>query len=373
MKDIIKVLLVSPYSSQIVGGIGTWSKSVLDAFAECKSIDILFQNTKSILKIIPKSHVSRLIKGSVDTLVILAQLFLNCLLRRPDIIHYTSSASWALNKDRIAIRIAKLFKIPFIVHWHFGRIPDIIKEKGSEYFRLRTVLKLATASICIDKMSFEALENDGIDHCFYIPNALPDNVLVASGKTAERNREEGVVLFVGHVIKTKGVYELVKSCTIIPSVKKLLIVGPCNEVVKNELNHLAKKREDGKWMCFLGEIPREQVFDYYRNCSVFVLPSYTEGFPYVVLEAMAFGCPIVATAVGAIPQLITQSTGLLIPAQNEEKLSEAIALMINNKDKAYSCGANARDMVVQHFSTTTVMKQYEHLWRLICKVEKSMI
>ncbi len=365
MKDKIKVLLVSPYSAKKVGGIGTWSKSVVAAFAGSEDIEVLFQNTKSFLKFNTKSPLSRMIKGCVGTITILIQLFLNCLCKKPDVIHYTSSASWALHKDKMAIRIAYFFNIPFIMHWHFGRIPEIIRERGNEYVRLKRIMQLATTSIVIDKNSFKALELDGVNNCCYIPNALPDDVLDASQMTVENMKRGGKVLFVGHVIKTKGVYELVKSCSNVPGVQELLIVGPCSKEIKNDLISLAKERDGGQWMHFLGEIPRDAVFDYYRKCSVFVLPSYTEGFPYVVLEAMAFGCPIIATEVGAIPQMITKETGILIPSQNEERLTDAISYLINDAIKASELGANARREVVRKYGTSTVMKQYEQVWRWV--------
>ena len=150
IKKTIKVLLVSPYSAKKVGGIGTWSKSVIDCFNENQIIKILFQNTAFFLKHDAKqkqSRVRRLIIGAIDTIVILTKLFFNCLFKRPSVIHYTSSASWALSKDRIANMISKLFKIPFIIHWHFGRIPDIILERGKEYSKLKKVIKSCTCSI----------------------------------------------------------------------------------------------------------------------------------------------------------------------------------------------------------------------------------
>lgn len=367
MKDKIKVLLVSPYSARKVGGIGTWSRSVIDAFTENDSISILYQNTKSFLKFIPQSAISRLFKGITDTITIITKFFFNCLLKRPDVVHYTSSASWALRKDLIAIRIAHLFKIPFVIHWHFGRIPEIIEEKGAEYNKLKKVSKLVSQSIAIDKKSYDALVQDGIENACYIPNALPENVLEASENRVGGLRKKGTVLFVGHVLKTKGVYELVRSCVNVPEVKQLLIAGPYSDEIQKELQTIAAEREDGKWLCFLGEIAREQVFEYYRKCTVFALPSYTEGFPYVVLEAMAFGCPIIASDVGAIPQLITPKTGILIPAKDEKQLTKAIDILVNNEFKSSELGDNAKQEVILHYSTNMVMKQYEQVWLQTCK------
>lgn len=361
----IRVLLVSPYSAKKVGGIGTWSKSVVDGFAESDEIELLFQNTAFWLKhnaVKKQTALRRLIIGGLDTISILVKLFLNCLYKRPDIINYTSSASWALHKDRIAIGIAKTFGIPFVIHWHFGRIPAIIKENGKEFDSFKKVMGCATASIVIDKMSYDALSNAGFKNFYYVPNALPDNVFNASKEEAPKQREEGSVLFVGQVLKEKGVYELVQSCTSLPSVKKLLIAGPYAEEIREDLTNIASCRDQGSWLRFLGEIKREDVFQYYRMCSVFALPSYTEGFPYVILEAMAFGCPIVATDVGAIPQLVTKSTGELIRARDKDGLTNALKRLVEDSSLASTLGNNARNEVIEHYSTKSVMKQYQDIW-----------
>jgi glycosyltransferase involved in cell wall biosynthesis len=366
----LKVLLVSPYNAKRVGGIGTWSKSVLNAFEGSDSTSIWFQNTKSFLKFNSKSALNRLVKGAVDTVTILTKLFFNCLFQRPDVIHYTSSASWALSKDLLAIKIAKLFGIPFVIHWHFGRIPEIVEKKEEEYYRLKRVAQLSAKSIAIDKRSYDALVLDGAENACYIPNALPNNVLEASEKERVMPRESGTILFVGHVIKTKGVYELVRSCVNVQGVKQLLIAGPYTEEMHTDLQTIAAAREDGKWLHFLGEIPREEVFEYYRECAVFALPSYTEGFPYVILEAMAFGCPIVATDVGAIPEMITPETGMLIPARDETRLTNAVEALVNDTQKASALGTKARQEVIHRYSTEIVMKQYEEVWMQVSQMKQ---
>ena len=362
----MKVLLVSPYSSKKIGGIGTWSKSVLNAFADNEEIEIVFQNTAFFLKHNAKkkqTSIRRLIIGAFDTMSILSKLLFNCLFERPSIIHYTSSASWALHKDKIAIKISNVFKIPFVIHWHFGRIPDIFEEQGNEYSLFTKISKQVNASIAIDKKSYDVLAKAGFNNIYYVPNALPENVLRASSEICVEKRDEGTVLFVGQVLKTKGVYELVRSCVKLPAVKRLLIAGPYSEEIYTELMAIASERGQVDWVCFLGEISREDVFKYYSSSTLFALPSYTEGFPYVILEAMAFGCPIIATDVGAIPQLITEETGVLIPSKDVNKLSSALNNLLSEPQKALKLGEKAKQEVIENYSTATVMNQYAKIWK----------
>lgn len=366
----LKILLVSPYSEKKVGGIGTWSKSVVNSVADDNEVEVIFQNTAFWLKHNANKKqtiLRRLLVGGLDTCCILLKLFYNCFVKSPHIIHYTSSASWALHKDLIATRIAKLFKIPFVIHWHFGRIPSIIRVKDKEYYLIKRVMELASKSIVIDKASYEALIKEGIKNVVYIPNAIPDNVLEASNLDNVTERDKSTILFVGQVLRGKGVYELVDSCTSIENIHSLLIAGPYSDDIHKDLMAIASKREGGNWLRFLGEISREDVFKHYRKCSVFSLPSYTEGFPYVILEAMAFGCPIVSTSVGAIPQLINPATGILVQPKDTVGLKEALQSLINDAVKAREMGKNARREVLNHYTSARVMVLYKELWLSIGK------
>ena len=133
--------------------------------------------------------------------------------------------------------------------------------------------------------------------------------------------------------------------------------------MKNELIAIAKKRNDSKWVEFVGEKSREEVWGYYKTCSLFCLPSYSEGFPYVVLEAMAFACPIVATKVGAIPEMLSDGCGELIDAQEVESLKDALTHLLRDKEDASISGVNAHNKVLNNYTIDKVFDQYLEVWK----------
>jgi len=366
----VRVLLVSPYSAKRVGGIGTWSKIILDYSKSCNDCDIRFLNTVQGL---PKrwsmnNRIAHLLVGFLDSILIVIRLFFRMLVDRPDVVHYTSSAGSALRKDLIAIWIVKkVFHKRFVIHWHFGRIPAIFEEKGNEYRLFVKVCDRCDVSIPIDNSSYNVLRDENIKSVC-IPNPIP--VLLQREAESihptvlQNNRMEGVVLFVGHVLKGKGIFELVKACTDCERVKRLIVVGPFfDEQLKNELIAIAKKRNDSKWVEFVGEKSREEVWGYYKTCSLFCLPSYSEGFPYVVLEAMAFACPIVATKVGAIPEMLSDGCGELIDAQEVESLKDALTHLLRDKEDASISGVNAHNKVLNNYTIDKVFDQYLEVWK----------
>lgn len=164
----------------------------------------------------------------------------------------------------------------------------------------------------------------------------------------------------GHCIATKGVYELVEACNSIKNIR-LVLLGAIKDDVKQELQTVG-----GDWIEIMGEQPYEEVIREMLKCDVFVLPTYTEGFPNVILEAMACGCAIVTTPVGAIPEMLDEengkSYGLMVDPKDSEHLKEAIDRMLNNQAFKDACGNNARVRVIERYSMTKVWEQLTAIW-----------
>lgn len=365
----IKLLLVSPYHPLKVGGISTWSKVMLDYCKERKDINLIFQNTVNGL---PKRKslnnvIFHFFIGSLDSFWIIFKLLMNLILIKPDIVHYTSSGAFALYKDYIVALLCKLFRTPLVVHWRFGRIPKLCEQKNKEYNNLIRVLNKISASIVLDERSNEALRSIGFENIYCIPNPISQKLQKASELLnidyVQKTREEGTVLFVGHVIKTKGISELVKAAAITDKVKKLTIIGPIfEESYRMELQSFANEKDDGRWLNFIGELQSEDVFSHLQKCSIFCLPSYTEGFPNAVIEAMAYACPIVATNVGAIPEIINNNCGICIPPKDIFSLKEALNNLLSDKIISHNYGRRAQKKVLTEYTIENIYKQYYCIW-----------
>jgi glycosyltransferase involved in cell wall biosynthesis len=97
--------------------------------------------------------------------------------------------------------------------------------------------------------------------------------------------------------------------------------------------------------------------------DVFVLPSTFEGNPLSVMEAMAAGKPVIATAVGCIPELVSQGTGVLVPAGDEAALEQAMFALGSDRALAYATGAAARRAAQERFDDERMARAYEQLFQ----------
>ncbi len=141
------------------------------------------------------------------------------------------------------------------------------------------------------------------------------------------------LLYVGRLEPEKALHNLIKSLVLLNKQNKkfhLSIVGSGQE--ENKLQILAKEYQLQKQITFCGYIPYgESLFSLYNEADIFVLPSMSEGSPNVLMEAMAFGVPIIASNVGGIPEIIHhKENGLLVEAGSTQALGEAIDELTNN-------------------------------------------
>lgn len=167
------------------------------------------------------------------------------------------------------------------------------------------------------------------------------------------------VLYIGRLAPKKGVEYLIEAMTDVDA--HLTIVGDGSE--RDQLEELAE--ELGVSVTFIGEVPPSEVDQYYRDAEVFVLPSLEgEGMPNVVLEAMAWGLPIVATESGGLPSLIEDSTsGYLVPMRDPDTLADRISRLVNQPDLSKRIGEEGRLYVHQNRSWNSVIKELEDYYK----------
>jgi glycosyltransferase involved in cell wall biosynthesis len=173
---------------------------------------------------------------------------------------------------------------------------------------------------------------------FFIPNGYNSAEIGYLPKEIARAKlglplDKRILFNLGHLRSYKGQRYLIQAVNELVRVRKdilCLIGGP--GPLKRELNKQIKRLHLEKYVKLLGEIPHDQVTYWYNACDIFVLPSLSESFGIVQLEAMACGKPVVATYTGASEEVITsEEYGLLCQSANPEELAEKILLALDKK------------------------------------------
>ena len=146
--------------------------------------------------------------------------------------------------------------------------------------------------------------------------------------------DETSLIFIGNIIKTKGIYELVNAANILIKSGRhfhLHIVGNGPEI--DNIKALIATNNLQQNVTVHGTVNHHQVVDLLQKCHALILPSYQEGVPNVIMEAFACGIPVVATKVGGIPEVVNDNNGVLINHHNEADIVEGIEKCLSKKWK----------------------------------------
>ena len=166
---------------------------------------------------------------------------------------------------------------------------------------------------------------------------------------------------VGRLSEEKGYKYLVEAAKIVCEKynhAKIMIVGPgkLREVLYQQISKLNLRNK------FILTGYREDIPEILQSFDIFVLPSLTEGLPLSLLEAMASGKPVVASAVGGTPEVIQHGvTGILVPPKDSQALAQGVISII--RDKTYTLYGKAGKLLVQkNFDFSRTAAEYKHLY-----------
>ncbi len=370
----MKVLFCSPYKvrPEVIGaGIKIWADNILQYYKTIKSdIEIVPASFDRRYYIsVDTNKLKRLLLGYKEYKGFIVNAIKLMDTKQCDAMHVCSSASFSLIKDYILVKAARKRGVKSAVHFHFGRIPELSIKNNWEWKLLKRVIKLADCIITMDNASYTTLCDLGYNNIKYCPNPLSDAIMKQiDSEFGTIKREKNKLLFVGHVLPSKGVFELIDACSRFDNME-LHIIGKAQEPVYSQLLKQSKRKDNGLWLKMRGEMPHEEVLREMQSATLFTFPSYTEGFPGVILEAMACGCPIVTTKVGAIPEMLDingkKKYGICVNPRNADEFADGIKVMLDNPTFALECAKNAKQRVYEHYAVPVVWEQLSSIWKTI--------
>jgi glycosyltransferase involved in cell wall biosynthesis len=351
MNSKIKLCLISPFPPPY-GGISNWS-TLLEKHIYIKGNIELFK-----INISPNSRVTegrtlwdRIIKSGISMLKLIYKFKKIIKNNKPDVVHITTSGKLALIRDILFLYIAKKNSIPTVYHIRFGRIKEIFRKNNLEWKFIYFAMKLSSKVISIDKTTYNLIA-DKVD-TIYIPNPID----ISEMPNPKKANSHKFVMYLGWVIKNKGIEELLSAWEDINNSWTLKVVGPYHN---DYLNYL-KKKYKLKNVVFEGEKDHSVAMKLLNESAIFILPSYTEGFPNVILEAMSLAKPIIATRVGAIPEIL-KDCGFLINPKSEKDIKLSLKELKGNKIKRDLLGEKAYNKVRNNYTLEIIYEKYFDLW-----------
>lgn len=201
--------------------------------------------------------------------------------------------------------------------------------------------------------------------CIVIPNGVD---LKKFTKKADCEHDRVRILFVGRLSREKGIEDLLQALSFQSpqtlSKIDVLIVGKGSPKYMLDLHEFSLKLGIRDKVTFHGEVDWGVISPIYKSSDIFVLPSYSEGFPQVLLEAMASGLAIIATNISGVQDVIKENNGMLFESGDVKKLSQHIETLVND-DKLRRSMSEKAYYTALNFSWRNIANRYLELFRYL--------
>jgi glycosyltransferase involved in cell wall biosynthesis len=351
----VRVIYITPGGVQGRGGMGRMARYLIEAFRAHAGIE---------MQVLDSYGPGPFWKMPFYFLACLFSLAIAGMRRRVDVAHIHMAFGGSAVRKLVLLRAAGLFRVPTVLHLH-GSEFAVFCERLSPRLRAALVRNMARAARIVVIGSFWRqflVEDLGID-----ANRI---VVVANGVPLPQKPQplgpEGPcrIVYLGALGRRKGTSDLLQALASprLHSLQWQAVIAGNGEVeaFRAEAQALGLANR----VTFPGWIGPEDAQALLASASVFVLPSYNEGLPVAVLEAMATGICVVTTRVGAIPDLaIDGQAGFLIDPGAIDDLADRLALLISDAALRKRFGCNGRRRVESDFTIDSTARRLAALYR----------
>jgi glycosyltransferase involved in cell wall biosynthesis len=289
------------------------------------------------------------------------QLFWQCRRQKPDLLH----VHWPFPHGVMAWPSSKLLGIPMVFSFHGAELLLSNKFKFVSGI-LSWLLPIAKGVSANSSFTYGLIRKIYVGPVTIIPYGLTIEAKPTKARSLDRPAS---MLFVGRLDERKGMKYLFEALPLILAKQDvcLRIVG--KGILEEELRSQCHALGLDRVVSLLGFLSKDELAAEYADCDIFVLPAIvdskgdTEGLGVVLIEALAHAKPVVATAVGGIPDVITSGeTGLLVAQKDPQALAQAILSILVQSDRAAEMGRQGLADIQTRFSWSRIVPMWERVF-----------
>lgn len=368
-----KVLLLAPTTT--TGGIASWAAILL---ARATRTDFVVEDTSRRFAVLGARETVRhrwlAGRAAVGRLI---RVVRRARAEAVDAVYLTSSPGPGfLLRDLVLVLALRALRVPVIVHLHGGAHAGFFGAGRVRHRLTLAVLDRAALVIAITRpIERHLTERLTAVAVRYLPNMLPDEHCATA---VGRRRPDGVrtgadLALVAWQAPQKGTFVALRALARLPGDVRLRLVGQASAENAAAIDAMVDELGLSGRVVVTGPLDRAGVDEVLARTDVLLLPSATEGFPMVLLEAMAYGVPVVATRVGAVAEILAEDRpdrcGLVIPTRSGDPLlpadpadlAEAVRRLLADRDLADALGAAGRSRLADRYRVSVVLPELEEL------------
>jgi glycosyltransferase involved in cell wall biosynthesis len=261
--------------------------------------------------------------------------------------------------------VIKLLGRRIVNQIHGGAMPqDFFRGNAFLTWMLRRFLVASDVVTVLSSAELAAYRSfDGRIKVHLIPNAIDPAGLADRARPYNRDRPLRLA-YVGRILRAKGLFELIEALTRLKRLGREFCVRIAGEGPdQRELVAASERAGLQDRVRFLGNVFAGEKFRLLLESDLFLLPSYSEGLPYSLLEAMAAGCVPVTTPIAAIPDVVRDGEhGVLVPARDPGALAAAVAALDDDRERLTRMATAARLRVLERYTVARLASDFHRLY-----------
>lgn len=357
--------IIGLYPMQGNGGIASWTKKFLMTFPgedyAIHPVNIAPAKDFSLYKGLDRFYYG--LRAYLDT-----KKGLKAALKAypsARVMHTTTSAGGGVFRDNAAVKLCHKRGLRCVMHCRFGSIKELYESDTLLGRKFRQNIELFDQTWVLDRRSLEFLQSQkAIAHKIH----LTPNSIIVPPECELKPKTYDKVCFVGNVLPTKGIVELVTAVKAIGGATRLTIAGPANPAMLESLNNVAGEAW-GDYITYKGKLPNDEAVALVNESDIVALPTYYPGeaFPISIIEAMSRGKLVVSCPRAAIPDMLTtldgDRCGILVEPQSSDVLKEALLWALGHKEECDVMCAKAYEKVKACYDTFVVYELYRRLFK----------
>ncbi|UTY55783.1 glycosyltransferase family 4 protein [Massilia sp. erpn] len=258
--------------------------------------------------------------------------------------------------------LAFLFRIPSVLHLHGGEFAVFYGRECGPWRRaaIRFIYDRVSRVVVLSHGWKQWVQSISRNHHIEV---IYNPVLMPAVLPAWEQRRPAAVLALGRLCRGKGSYDLLQAAAALAPQQPALELRLGGDGELDAVAARAAELQLDDQLQLLGWVSGQDKVAQLAQARVFVLPSYNEGLPMSILEAMAYGLPVVSTPVGGIPDAIAEGVeGFLVPPGDVAALAERLSRLLQDDALAQAMGAAGRRKVAALFATEAVLPRMEKMY-----------
>ena len=285
------------------------------------------------------------------------------LAGRVELVHIHSASNASFWRKTAFALMARLAHKPVIFHLHGGGFLDFFQKECNRFEKIIVRLVLDSASCIIVQSEFWKTCLEDITHNKHIV-PIPNPVIThACDAQKMAGREQNIVLFLARISEEKGIYDLLEAIARIIKSGRDVVLKIVGDGELSEVRRRIEKLGIHEHVQILGWTTGQEKQTLLAKSTVFALPSYVEGLPMGLLEAMAAGLPVVASRVGAIPEVIQDGTsGFLVDPGDINGLADSVEKLLVDVELRKKFSTAANNKILMRFGVKQVLPRLEDLY-----------